>query len=544
MMASPQDETKPKRELASGWCFHDRQGRTLSGLEQYPDGKAFLIASGPSFSLLDHGPLRQPGILTMGVNNSPATFRPDLWVGVDPPRTFLKSIWLDPKIAKYVRVEHLDHALFDSRHWMPNDLTPGDCPRVTAFTSSDGFHASRFLNEATVAWGDAVPDGHQARSVLLAALKILYCLGIREVFLLGVDFHMEPSRPYHFPESVTEAYVAANQRAYAKLARQLQSLVPHFAEYGYRVWNCNPDSRLEAFPHLPLTEAIRRSLKNFPPTDFPEPTAGLYQREEGANDSMDQGLETTATIAMSGAGLRRVDRSKRSVATRLKPLGEGEVEPPGDSGLVIMSDEESEWLLPWFASRFQRYHPTLPVCLFDLGMSDEALHWARQQGWETRAKTWDDAFGAAWFHKPLAIESSPYTNILFLDLDCEVRSALHDAFRWCQGGLVLGQDLHPPNAYGKLFRRDHFYNSGLIAVRRDHPVIALWRDAVRELHQVLPGDQEILNLTIQEHEIPVLVLPEHYHQLRLAGDHPEARVMHWTGQAGKRVIRDSLESLQ
>ncbi|HRQ87545.1 MAG TPA: hypothetical protein PLA50_02035, partial [Bacteroidia bacterium] len=504
MMASGQDPTMQDREPDGGWCFHDRRGRRLSSLDQYPDGRAFLIASGPSFGLLDHGPLRQPGILTMGVNNSPATFRPDLWVGVDPPRTFLKSIWLDPKIAKYVRVEHLDRAIFDSRHWMPYHLTPRDCPRVTAFTSSDSFCADRFLNEATVAWGDAVPDGHQARSVLLAALKILYCLGIREVFLLGVDFHMEPSQPYHFAESVTEPYVAANQKAYAKLARQLQSLVPYFAEHGYQVWNCNPDSKLEVFPHLPLAEAIRRSLKDFPPSDQPEPTAGLYQREDGVNDSMEPGREPVTAIGKTAAGLRRVDRSKRSVATRLEPLGE--VEAPDDSGLVVMSDGESEWLLPWFASRFQRHHPTLPVCLFDLGMSDGALRWAGQQGWEIRARTWDDAFGTAWFHKPLAIEASPFTNLLFLDLDCEVRGALNDALQWCQDGLVLGQDLHPPNAYGKLFRRDHFYNSGLIAVRRDHPVIALWRDAVRELHQVMRGDQEILNLTIQEHEIPVLVL--------------------------------------
>jgi hypothetical protein len=29
---------------------------------------------------LDHGQLRQPGLLTMGLNNSVKTFRPNLWV--------------------------------------------------------------------------------------------------------------------------------------------------------------------------------------------------------------------------------------------------------------------------------------------------------------------------------------------------------------------------------------------------------------------------------------------------------------------------------
>src|SRR5690606_6482166 len=58
-------------------------GRDVSLRNQYKGATAFLVCGGPSFAEVDHSRLRQPGILTMGVNNSVKTFRPNLWVAVD-----------------------------------------------------------------------------------------------------------------------------------------------------------------------------------------------------------------------------------------------------------------------------------------------------------------------------------------------------------------------------------------------------------------------------------------------------------------------------
>ena len=143
--------------------------------------------------------------------------------------------------------------------------------------------------------------------------------------------------------------------------------------------------------------------------------------------------------------------------------------------------------------------------------------------------------------KPRAIASSPFQFTVFLDLDCEVRSSLDKLFSWSTRGLVMGKDRYPFSNYGKLFRRDHFFNSGVIAVHQSHVVIPRWIEATEHLHDKLRGDQEILNLTIYENEIPVVVLPEHFHQLRLDGDHPEAKIMHWTGEAGKAEIQNRLK---
>jgi len=67
----------------------------------YPGHSCFLLCGGPSFAGLDHGPLMQPGVLTIGVNNAVRSFRPQLWVGVDPPEHFIRSIWLDPTMMKF-----------------------------------------------------------------------------------------------------------------------------------------------------------------------------------------------------------------------------------------------------------------------------------------------------------------------------------------------------------------------------------------------------------------------------------------------------------
>ena len=92
-------------------------------------------------------------------------------------------------------------------------------------------------------------------------------------------------------------------------------------------------------------------------------------------------------------------------------------------------------------------------------------------------------------------------------------------------------------AYRRLFRKDHFYNSGVVGIPRHHDIIDLWISETQELHAQLRGDQEILNLAIYQNQIPVIALPDGYHQLRLDGFNPSATIMHWTGPTGKEKIR-------
>ena len=88
--------------------FFSREGAEIDVVGSYRGASAFLICNGPSFVKHDLSKLQLPGIMTFGINNGPKTFRPNFWTCVDDPVRFLKSIWLDPKIMKFVPQAHFE----------------------------------------------------------------------------------------------------------------------------------------------------------------------------------------------------------------------------------------------------------------------------------------------------------------------------------------------------------------------------------------------------------------------------------------------------
>ena len=55
-------------------------------------------------------------------------------------------------------------------------------------------------------------------------------------------------------------------------------LKPHFDAYGFKVFNCNPNSRLTVFPHLSYDEAIKRSTDHL--SIDTEISHGMYRKFE------------------------------------------------------------------------------------------------------------------------------------------------------------------------------------------------------------------------------------------------------------------------
>lgn len=279
MRKNASDEEKIKGDRVSGFCFEQEYFQYMpfffssegnndySSVGMYKGSHAFLICGGPSFSELDHNKLKN--CLTMGLNNSIKTFRTDMWVSVDEPSRFLKSIWLDPKIKKFVPYVNEDMELWDNTidHWGPlknpmntdKNLKVRQCPNVTFFRRNDKFESSRWLFEYTFNWGDNAKWGG-GRSVMLPALKILFILGIRNVYLLGCDLLMDENHKYHFDEKRDAGAQKGNMNTYKKMIEvYFPKLKPEFDKYGFKVFNCNKDSRLKVFPYISYDEAIRRA---------------------------------------------------------------------------------------------------------------------------------------------------------------------------------------------------------------------------------------------------------------------------------------------
>ena len=263
--------------------FFTREGASIDIIGQYKGTSAFMICNGPSFAKLDHSLLNKPGIMTIGINNGPRTFRPDFWTCVDDPSRFLKSIWLDPKIMKFIPQAHFEKCIFDNGSaWSMLTTKVGDCPNVVGFRRNEKFVANRFLYENTIGWGNHRQWGG-GRSVMLPAIRILHLLGFRKIYLLGCDLNMSENYTYHFDEKREKGAVNCNMSTYKRLKEEyFPQLKPYLDEEGVQVFNCNPDSALKVFPYKSYEEAVAESIAPLGDVDN-ERTYGLYSKP-GAKD--------------------------------------------------------------------------------------------------------------------------------------------------------------------------------------------------------------------------------------------------------------------
>lgn len=264
--------------------FFTRDRHTLWIGDIYRGASAFLILSGPSFLSLNHDLLRQPGILTMGVNNSVKTFRPNLWCSVDNPQNFIKSIWLDPQIVKFVPHSHAEKRIFDNESWREMNKVVGDCPSVVFYHRNGHFQHEQFLTEDTINWGcEKDKTGscgfRGCRSVMLASVRILFALGVRNLFLCGADFKMEKgAQNYSFDQGRTDGSIKNNNNTYNALNKRFDLLRPIFEKYEFRVYNTYEQSGLKSFPYVPFEQAIEFALDGMPDIAT-ERTEGLYDRQ-------------------------------------------------------------------------------------------------------------------------------------------------------------------------------------------------------------------------------------------------------------------------
>ena len=269
--------------------FFTREGAQLNLVGQYRGASAFLIAGGPSFGSVNKEKLAKAPVFTMTLNNACRTFRPNAGTIVDDPCRFIASLWLDPKIMKFVPMSAFEKPLWDNRtlvapngskigKFEPMNLKVGDCPNVVGYRRNEKFVAARFLYEDTINWG-CHKDFGGGRSVMLATLRILFLLGFRRVYLLGVDFEMNDDRKYHFNEGRTDSAIRGNMSTYSKMIKWFEELQPYFLAENFIVKNCNPNSRLKAFPMIDFDEAVYESSHQVGELDS-ERTEGMYQKYE------------------------------------------------------------------------------------------------------------------------------------------------------------------------------------------------------------------------------------------------------------------------
>ncbi len=245
---------------------------------------AFLVCGGPSLIDNDLTLLDQRGLLTCAVNNAATVYRSHLWVSVDNPGNFCDAIWRDPAIWKFVPQDHMDKRFTirgSQGQLVPSEEKVGELPSVFGFRRNEQFVAQQWLYEDTFNWGNSSKrvdayGNKGSRSVMYVALKLMFYLGVRRLFLLGCDFRMSyGAQNYAFPQERSRGSVRGNNSSYRILNVRLQKLKPYFDFEGFEIYNCTPQSGLTVFPYMPFKQAVDEARKEMPAKIV---TDGMYDR--------------------------------------------------------------------------------------------------------------------------------------------------------------------------------------------------------------------------------------------------------------------------
>lgn len=262
---------------------------------------AFLVCGGPSLRKLDLGILQARGVVSLGINNVAGYARTDAVTFSDPTQKFHAGILHDPKIIKFVPMPRLgdkvrykiaarthadgqaDGMTEPARFVFRENTRLRDLPNVWGYDRDCELVPETFLTSPTASWGRNAAGveklgGPKIMFTFFLGLRILHYFGVRQVFLLGADFGMDPKLGpggnYAFNQERTADAIKSNGNIYHTAAHYLRQLKPVFDAAGFRVYNCNPTSQLTVFPYVSFAEASEVCRNGIP--EEPLDLSGWY----------------------------------------------------------------------------------------------------------------------------------------------------------------------------------------------------------------------------------------------------------------------------
>lgn len=231
---------------------------------------SFLVCGGPSASPM-LPKLNQRGVFSLAVNNAAGNVvRPQAFVHTDPPIKFSHSIWQDPAIMKFVPIPKLANGRNNIRRKYDNVFEHAghntECPNVWGFRRNSWMTPDEhFFTDIGASWGNqnaGVKKTGQPKTVctMLCGIRLLYYLGSRRIYLVGVDFNMIPGKEYSFNQAKENAGASdSNNHQFKTVNKWLCEMVENgtFKKFGLQIGNCYDRSGLRAFPHVPFEAALK-----------------------------------------------------------------------------------------------------------------------------------------------------------------------------------------------------------------------------------------------------------------------------------------------
>lgn len=263
----------------------------------------------------------EPGIWSITMNNACRVVKSDAWACVDSPSHFILSNWLNPKVMKFAPICHTQKKLFNNSTWKETDVRTMDCPNMVYYKRNEHFQHEQFLDEDTINWGCHKKYGG-GRSIMFATIRILYLLGFRRVFLVGVDMDMDAKKHYAFAQDRAPSSQRGNNSTYQLMQTRFGLLRPIFEDRGFHVFNCNPNSKFTVFDHIPFDQAVASTIEEdlLGIDVINERTEGLYDREAKKKEEKKKKENKTEVKEAKKNAEKYTDEDRADVKNRLDNL--------------------------------------------------------------------------------------------------------------------------------------------------------------------------------------------------------------------------------
>lgn len=290
--------------MARGWRnrdplqWYDRRSTPMGhALRNLWCGKSgFLVCGGPSINQVDHRKLADRGICSLAINNVSGYVPVSAMTFSDPAEKFHYGVMYDPCILKLVPKAKLRQKIRlkhpETGEFIKTKTKVSQLPSVFAYERWCEFHADQFLTSPAATWGNdkngvKATGGKKTLNTMLLGLRVLHYLGVRRVYMLGVDFAMRGEKGrqlgnYAFEQAGSPS---GNNNAYRVLVEWFTQLKPIFDDDGFEVYNCNSKSHLTVFPYVDFDHAVEDCRSPVPVEPFD--LSGWYESSEDKGKSKD-----------------------------------------------------------------------------------------------------------------------------------------------------------------------------------------------------------------------------------------------------------------
>ena len=431
----------------------------------------YLYCPGPSLADVDPGLVHRPGCLVMALTTAYPRVRPDVWVGMDKPECYDERLWREPfvKICQRSRGNRAvtGQPIRENINTFFVDCVEGDVTDMFP-PRKDSFNCL---------W---------AKSSIFAALHYATHIGAKRIHLVGCD--MTPpdadGPDYHDDRVLTPDQRAYNRRFHGLLTTGLGRWADAARKHDVTVLSCTPDSPInEIMQYVPIDEALAAS----------------------------EAQPTGKTILH----VKDVDKTPKR-------------------GVMTGCNAKMEWILQWWWDAYHA-HNAYPVEFADFGMTAGARKWCARHGRVVDPECDIDADfrvnGVGTGAKPHAIALSGFDEVLWLDIDCEVRGSLDIPLSSLSVScgrfdLTICEDLLYPHKYRANLDADEImHNAGVMAIRKDSVVMRTWLELVKTgPHGWRKSDQPLLSKAICQNRDRVAVMDGRFNEMRSRN---EATVFHW-----------------